>query len=80
MHQGEQRTLSRGNLVCPSEDRVILWEPTRQKLLERRVFRAGSVEAVPETADKFRKDANVMKPPIQKLWTLNTYVVKTRAT
>ena len=39
-------TLSRGNLACPNEAKVILWEPTRQKLLERRGLRA--VGAVPE--------------------------------
>lgn len=38
-------TLSRGNLLWPSEARVILWEPTRLKLLERRVLMAGSEAA-----------------------------------
>lgn len=42
-------TLSRGNLPCPSEAKVILWEPTRQKLLERRVLRAGRAAADEET-------------------------------
>lgn len=39
-------TLSSGNLLCPSEAKVILWEPTKLKLLERRAWRVrGAVAA-----------------------------------
>lgn len=31
-------TLSSGNLLCPNEANVILWEPTKQKLLDRLVL------------------------------------------
>lgn len=39
-------TLSRGNLLCPNEFRVILWEPTNVKLLERWALRPGRVAAI----------------------------------
>lgn len=47
-------TLSRGNLLCPREARVILWEPTKLKLLERRVLRVGGAAAGGRRSARFR--------------------------
>lgn len=53
----ESRTLSRGNLLCPSEAKVILWEPTKLKLLERRAWRdrgAAAAKQRDETENPFQ--------------------------
>lgn len=60
-------TLSSRNLVCPREERVILWEPTKEKLLERRGSRADEAPAAVKRNNNINNNRYRVIQPDRKL-------------